>query len=93
MRIDCTAEKWQATVAYFLDPAIVDKMKSLGLRIRKMDWREKAVYLDADDYADMQRIIASISTLETMSSEKPSPARAVKTCVPSASLSALRCEK
>jgi hypothetical protein len=86
MRIDCTAENWKSTVEYFIDPATVAKMKSLGLRIRKMDWRERAVYLVAEDQEDMARIIASISTLETKSSPNPSPARAVKTCVPSASL-------
>jgi len=79
-------EDWQEGLAYFLDPKTIRKMKCRGLHVVKMDAKKRTVYLVADDQDDMPRIIESISILETRSKSNPSPARAVNTMVPSASL-------
>ena len=80
MRIDCK-DRWRQAVKYFLDEDTIATMKRLGLSVRKMDHAEQAIYLDADDAADLLKICASISAVNTKSN-LPSPRRgAVKTTV------------
>ncbi len=90
MRIIC--EDWQAALSYFLNPRVIEKMAKLGLRVERMAWFEKAVYLKADEGVDVDAYLSSLAEISSSDTKcTPLPKQgAVKTTVPSPSLAALR---
>ena len=78
MRIHC--ENWNEGLKYFLDERTVKEMNKVGLKVVRMDWRNKDVILNGndDDYGRALEGIKAVEMTEAETNDKPDDLAAVK---------------